>query len=87
MEAGALAGTCAGVRQTQQDGFVTCQSLLLPDPPLKATGTTRNQNLHPIPCTLSHCPISQVITLRHASPLTLTLLARLHITSAVSLTL
>lgn len=63
MEANALAETCAGVHQTQQGSFATCQFRLLPDLLLTATRmpATRDQNLPPTPCTLSHCPISKVI--------------------------
>lgn len=61
MEANALAETCAGVHQTQQGSFATCQFRLLPDLLLTATRmpATRDQNLPPTPCTLSHCPISK----------------------------
>lgn len=61
MEAGASAGTSAGVRQTQRGSFATCQLHLLPDPPLTATRmpATRDQNHHPTPCTLCRCPISK----------------------------
>lgn len=60
-EADASAGTCAGVRLTQQGSFAICQFFLLSGPLLRATRmqATRQQNL--ILCTLYHYPISKVI--------------------------
>lgn len=62
MEGDVSAGTSAGVHQTQQGSFATCQPRLLPELPLTRMSAPRDLNLPPTLCTLYHCLISKCLS-------------------------